>query len=111
MQDCSLDSLGISSVAVYLVDMGNAQMFQPYLYRLVDRKCAFVLLLVHRFGPMRLEYCKARSAEIRCVSFESFIVRRIKEIIPSKECINLRSMKVFSSSLKKKIQRLEWCED
>ena len=24
MQDCSFDSLGISSVAVYLVDMGNA---------------------------------------------------------------------------------------
>ena len=27
MQDCSFDSLEISSVAVYLVDMGNAQMF------------------------------------------------------------------------------------
>ena len=27
MQDCSFDSLGISSVAVYLVDTGNAQMF------------------------------------------------------------------------------------
>ena len=27
MEDCSFDSLGISSVAVYLVDMGNAQMF------------------------------------------------------------------------------------
>ena len=27
MQDCSFDSLRISSVAVYLVDMGNAQMF------------------------------------------------------------------------------------
>ena len=27
LQDCSFDSLGISSVAVYLVDMGNAQMF------------------------------------------------------------------------------------
>ena len=27
MQDCSFDSLGISSVAVYLFDTGNAQMF------------------------------------------------------------------------------------
>ena len=27
IQDCSFDSLGISSVAVYLVDTGNAQMF------------------------------------------------------------------------------------
>ena len=27
LQDCSFDSLVISSVAVYLVDMGNAQMF------------------------------------------------------------------------------------
>ena len=27
MQDCCFDSLGISSVAVYLVDMGNAEMF------------------------------------------------------------------------------------
>ena len=27
MQDCSFDSLGISSVAVYLVDMGNAEVF------------------------------------------------------------------------------------
>ena len=27
MQDCSFDSLGISSVSVYLVDTGNAQMF------------------------------------------------------------------------------------
>ena len=27
MQDCSLDSLGISSVAVYLVDTGNTQIF------------------------------------------------------------------------------------
>ena len=44
LQDCSFDSLGISSVAVYLVDMGNAQMFQPYLYRLADQKCAPVLL-------------------------------------------------------------------
>ena len=61
-----------------------------------------VLLLVHSFGPMRLEHCKARSAEIGCVSFEGLFVstRRIKEIISSKECINLRSMKVFSSSLK-----------
>ena len=33
IQDCSCDSLGISLVAVYLVDKGNAQMFQPYLYR------------------------------------------------------------------------------
>ena len=106
MQDCSFDSLGISSVAVYLVDTGNAQMFQPYLYRLEDRKCAPVFLLVHSFGPMRLEHCKARSAEIGCVSFESFFVstRRMKEIIPSKECINLRSMKVFSSSLKKNLE-------
>ena len=44
LQDCSFDSLGISSVAVYLVDMGNAQMFEPYLYRLADQKCAPVLL-------------------------------------------------------------------
>ena len=73
MQDYSFDSLGISSVAVCLVDTGNAQMFQPYLYRLADRKCAPVLLLVHSFGSMRLEHCKARSAEIGCVSsFESF---------------------------------------
>ena len=44
MQDCSFDSLGISSVAVYLVDMGNAQMFYPYLYRFAGQKCAPVLL-------------------------------------------------------------------
>ena len=52
---------------------------------------------------MRLEHCKARSAEIGCVSFEGFFVstRNIKEVIPSKECINLTSMKVFSSSLNK----------
>ena len=93
-------------ICCYLVDTGNAQMFQPYLYRLADRKCAPVLLSVHSFGPMRLEHCKARSAEIGCVSFESFFVstRRIKEIMPSKECINLGSMKVFSSSLKKKLR-------
>ena len=50
LQDCSFDSLGISSVAVYLVDMGNAQMFYPYLYRLADQKCAPVLLF--RFSPL-----------------------------------------------------------
>ena len=44
IQDCSFDSLGISSVAVYLVNTGNAQMFSPYLYRLVDQICAPVLL-------------------------------------------------------------------
>ena len=50
LQDCSFDSLGISSVAVCLVDMGNAQMFQPYLYRLADQKCAPVLLFC--FSPL-----------------------------------------------------------
>ena len=44
IQDCSFDSLGISSVAVYLVDTGKAQMFQPYLYRLADQICTPVLL-------------------------------------------------------------------
>ena len=32
LQDCSFDSLGISSVAVYLVDMGNAQMCFALLF-------------------------------------------------------------------------------
>ena len=52
---------------------------------------------------MRLEHCKAGSAEIGCVSFKGFFVstRNIKEVIPSKECINLRSLTVFSSSLNK----------
>ena len=59
MRDCSFDSLGISSVAVYLVDTGNTQMFYPYLYRLAHQKRAPVLLLVQSFEPMRLEHCEA----------------------------------------------------
>ena len=48
IQDCSFDSLGISLVAVYLVDTGNAQMFYPYLYRLADQICAPCFVLARR---------------------------------------------------------------
>ena len=68
-------------------------MFWPHLYRLTDQKYApAVLPLVHSFGPMKLEHCEARPVEIGCVSFGGFFV--------STRSINLRSMKVFSSSLK-----------
>ena len=60
-------------------------------------------------GPeLRTNEVRALQSSIRrdrrgCVSFEGFFVstRSVKEVIPSKKYINLRSMKVFSSSLNK----------
>ena len=48
LQDCSFDSLGISSVAVYLVDTGNDVL--AVFISLSDQKCAPVLLFC--FPPL-----------------------------------------------------------
>ena len=68
-------------------------------------------------GPeLRTNEVRALQSSIRrdrlCISFEGVFVstRSIKEVIPSKECITLRSMKVFSSSLNK-FRDSSQCED
>ena len=52
MQDCSFDSLGISSVAVYLVDMGNANVLAVFISLIGSkmRPCFALLFFTIKFA-------------------------------------------------------------